>query len=401
MIKNFLNSQLNTKIKEIKNNKELKKKLNNYEYKKQLLLSKNKNELVDKIIKKNEELGKYDELIDDMSIIRSKMLVVENFSKINEFEQTTKYDDCSDDMVNSCNSGNIKTLILTYQYSYNDDIKVTGLGDFIRGCYFLCQFSERHNYKFDFFINEHPIKNYLEYFVSKQDLNKAISSNIKFFKVINYNYTQNYGKISYDYINIDKSLLSHINKLNQLNEDKDKIFLYLINHPDESKIKEFHKQQIRHILKPVKYLNDIIEETLKKLLLSKKNYIVIHVRMDDDCFLNNYSSVTKKRFAFLINSINQIKQAFLNREFLLLASNNLIKQLIIKHIPSIKTLLFDIGHTCVQGIDDNKVINTLKEFYIMSYSSIIYSFSVYTHGSGFSKWCATTYNIPYSCYLIE
>jgi hypothetical protein len=37
----------------------------------------------------------------------------------------------------------------------------------------------------------------------------------------------------------------------------------------------------------------------------------------------------------------------------------------------------------------------------MTYSKYIYSFSVYDHGSGFSKWCATTYNIPYICYSLQ
>jgi hypothetical protein len=34
-------------------------------------------------------------------------------------------------------------------------------------------------------------------------------------------------------------------------------------------------------------------------------------------------------------------------------------------------------------------------------SRSIYSISVYIHGSGFSFWCAKTYNIPYSCKYIE
>ena len=47
------------------------------------------------------------------------------------------------------------------------------------------------------------------------------------------------------------------------------------------------------------------------------------------------------------------------------------------------------------------VKNTLVDFYLMSQSRHIYSYSVYTHGSGFSKWCAVLYNIPYETYYIN
>jgi hypothetical protein len=50
--------------------------------------------------------------------------------------------------------------------------------------------------------------------------------------------------------------------------------------------------------------------------------------------------------------------------------------------------------------DINSLKNTLIDFYLMSQSKQIISFSVYQHGSGFSKWCAVTYEIPYVCYSI-
>ena len=65
-------------------------------------------------------------------------------------------------------------------------------------------------------------------------------------------------------------------------------------------------------------------------------------------------------------------------------------------------MFHDITHIADNSItNNNNLINTLTEFFIMSYSNYIYSFSVYDHGSGFSKWCSVAYNIPYVCISLK
>ena len=67
---------------------------------------------------------------------------------------------------------------------------------------------------------------------------------------------------------------------------------------------------------------------------------------------------------------------------------------------TIKTLFKEIIHLCESDthVENNeKIKNTLIEFYLMSFSKEIKSYSCYEHGSGFSYWCAKTFNIPYSC----
>ena len=51
-------------------------------------------------------------------------------------------------------------------------------------------------------------------------------------------------------------------------------------------------------------------------------------------------------------------------------------------------------------LQENSVKNTLIDFYLMSFSKKFISFSTYPHGSGFSKWCSITYEIPYICYSL-
>jgi hypothetical protein len=52
-------------------------------------------------------------------------------------------------------------------------------------------------------------------------------------------------------------------------------------------------------------------------------------------------------------------------------------------------------------LDNEKVKNTLLDLYLISNANQILSYSVYEHGTGFSKWLAETYNIPYTCKYID
>jgi len=68
---------------------------------------------------------------------------------------------------------------------------------------------------------------------------------------------------------------------------------------------------------------------------------------------------------------------------------------------NIKTLFTEITHFG-EGVvlEEERVKNTMIDFYLLSLSAAIFSYSSYKHGSGFSYWCAQTYNIPYVCKYI-
>ena len=52
-------------------------------------------------------------------------------------------------------------------------------------------------------------------------------------------------------------------------------------------------------------------------------------------------------------------------------------------------------------LEEEKVKNTMIDFYLLSHSKSIFSYSVNKHGSGFSYWCAKTFNIPYVCKYVQ
>ena len=89
-------------------------------------------------------------------------------------------------------------------------------------------------------------------------------------------------------------------------------------------------------------------------------------------------------------------------KYLIIADNNEIKILLLKYFPEFKTILKEITHFG-EGIvlEEEKVKNTLIDFYLLSFAASIQSYSCYDHGSGFSYWCAKTFDIPYSCMLIK
>ena len=70
----------------------------------------------------------------------------------------------------------------------------------------------------------------------------------------------------------------------------------------------------------------------------------------------------------------------------------------LKSYPNFYILIRDIEHLGGEHIrhtETNGIMNTLLDFYLMSYSNTIISLSVYDHVSGFSKYCSVIYGIPF------
>jgi len=88
------------------------------------------------------------------------------------------------------------------------------------------------------------------------------------------------------------------------------------------------------------------------------------------------------------------------KQWLLLSDSGFVKDEL-RCFPDLKRLQNRITHFG-EGVrsTSEEIRNNLLEFYLMSQASHIFAFSVYEHGSGFSQWCAATYEIPYVCRYI-
>lgn len=399
IIKN-LNKKINKNVKkqeffDINKNKINKDKTNDktFECREYLIVNVTEIEEIKPIEKKHFNMTMIDNNIKYNNITNNNVvefkIVTNNLPKNNQFDNKS--------LIDNIRYLSSFTINIVYQYKYKNK-DVTGFGDFIRGIYFVLQFCEKYNLNFEFNINNHIIKKYLDYFTNKPNISEDISLNITFLELTNSNYLNKNRIIDYDYINIDYEFLNFLINLPNYNNNK---YLYTINHPDQKLISNIHIDFVKNIIKPTNFIYNLTEKALANLNLVKNKFITIHIRTNDDCFSNKKSlDIINKNLMFLLDFIKKI---YLHHrlDIFILSSDNNVKTNIIRHFTQVKFLVHNISHTCLNNNDDESIINTLKDFYIMSYSRYIYSFSVYDHGSGFSKWCAITYNIPYMCYSLE
>jgi hypothetical protein len=294
-------------------------------------------------------------------------------------------------------------IFIVYQYNYANNCGVTGIGDFIRGCFYVLQLIDKYKFNIKFIVNNHPIKNYLQYFSDKNDLPKEIEDNVYCFKEINHNYVISNECIEYQYINVDDKFIDFLKRVPNLNGNK---YVYLTNHPKEENISELHKTYVKQLFNPTNYVSLLVEFVLTNLELEKGRFNVIHIRLNDTSFQgdDNLNDIYYRNVAHICDFLNKMIKNIEQPDILLVSNNLNIKRLLLSRFPTIKTIFHEIGHVAdstIHSDNDLKIINTIKEFFIMSHASNIYSFSVYEHGSGFSKWCAKMYDIPYKCMKLQ
>ena len=315
---------------------------------------------------------------------------------VNEKDYVTK--SAREYNINDVYSRNIKTVYNIYQESYKHNVKSTGFGDFIRGCYFILHFCETFKLECKIIIN-HSLKKFL-----KNGIQLPVNlSNVTLFTNNNCDgHSTDSNGVIHNIIGnkINSTIISYL--VNDVPVIKESVFISNIVYPNHI-IDKKHKIQMRYLLEPIDQMNNQIQCALRNLNLTKDIFCVIQIRCGDkylkDLALQIDNDDYIKRLTteiFMLIKSNNFSS------YLLIADNIEIKRVIAKLFPSIKVLFNEITHFG-EGIiqEDIKVQNTLLEFYLMSYSSHIFSFSSYKHGSGFSQWCAETYDIPYVCKLIQ
>ena len=281
------------------------------------------------------------------------------------------------------------TIENVYQEKYNN-INATGLGDFIRGSYFLMEFCDKNNILFNINILNHPISQFLEIYQNKQPL---IINNINKFEEINFQpHISNNNIITntYDYSTNNK-FIYYLRKQHAINK---KIYTYIISYPSE-KIDEKHKEYMKQILQPCKQLELIVDNTLLELELVKKQFIIIHIRYGDDFLIKKKKQIKKNHLEIIQNILDKLD---LNQKYLLISDNIIIKNILSLKYPFIKTHFNKISHTG-EGLKHEtiRLQNTMIDFNMFSHASRVIAFSIYNHGTGFSKWTAETYSVPYIC----
>jgi hypothetical protein len=290
---------------------------------------------------------------------------------------------------------NIIKIANVYQQIYSNFKKATGFGDFIRGSYFTIQFCERYNIEYDIVIN-HPIKKYLKLQSNKFECGSYCEPNLLVNAFDNPNFHKDNSEKSKNEEIID-DFCSYLQEPNNTFENRI-ANVYTISFPFET-ITDQHRAVMRKYLEPSDSFKLFILNLIKSARLTIKQYIVIHIRSGDNSLIYN-QDVNEEYFAKIIIEIYKIYSP--RYEYLLLSDSIKLKEKILHIFPKIRATFKEIAHFG-EGVElsDEAIKNTMMDFYLMTYSGKIFSYSCYDHGTGFSRWCAETFNIPYKCSFVN
>lgn len=301
----------------------------------------------------------------------------------------------------------LKICVHQYLTNCKTNIQPPGFADFLRGTQTLYLLSKRYNYKLLIDFDIHPIFKFLKYNENFYIKNLNVDT-LEVIPPINYNNIYNILKLNFE-SNNDIYILT-----NSFHSDH-----MITDHYDQNQINESNNY-LKEILLP----NNLLSILIKKRLLSMNindNYIVIHLRFNDNCFNDNFilSSNHKNKLYNVINNIQndnsetkiivlsnyydfieELKQKYDNLFF---NKNNPIhlgsldKNINIDDLDEISDIEDDekdkIEFKLLNKLD-KKIRDTLIDLFILTKASKIYGISQYM-GSGFSYQISEIYNIPY------
>ena len=293
----------------------------------------------------------------------------------------------------------VRVIHNVYQSKYKFGIAGTGLGDFIRGSYFILDFCFKYKFKPKIIFNN-CISKFLK--IKTHDLEKLNHILNRILSFPNGNFTQflitNDGTILEPIKDTKRIMSDFVEYLTLIPIYNHNVFAYCISYPTQP-VSTAAKIYMRKVLEPTDEMKITVNNILNDLELVPKEYSVIHIRSGDS-YLNKNNSIFKKDYVKkLLENISL--NIVCDKKYLLISDNNYIKKMIVERFPEIKLLFNEITHFG-EGVvlEEEKVKNTMIDFYLLSSASEIFSYSAYKHGSGFSYWCAKTYDIPYVCKLI-
>lgn len=271
----------------------------------------------------------------------------------------------------------VNKIVNVYKQNYINNIGM-GIGDYIRGSFFLLQLCIEYNIEFDLDFSQHPISKFL---INTQNNNINIKDNDDVYDI-------NYENIQY--------IFNHMISINDfmnnfiINKEEEIYYLFTNNHP-LNLITDNEKNIIKNKFIPNKELDNAIETTLYNLDLLKNEYIVIHIRVGD-----RYINTNNKLDENTLNDIYTILENNItfNKEFLLLSDSNELKNILKNKYCNLKIQINEILHLAHDCTNIESLKNTIIDFFLISYASSVISLSIYDHLTGFSEYCCIMNNIP-------
>jgi len=294
--------------------------------------------------------------------------------------------------LNKLTNKNIKKIVCVYQLQYNN-LPSPGIGDFMRGCFYVMQLTKLLNLEFELDISNHPISKYIENSGKNPSINY---NNLEF--VIGHNRPPHLWQNPNIHLN-NNFANEIIDKMNNHNVS-DTYALFTNAFPIFYNFLDTGRNKIKNMLKPNNFMQNYIDHTLNELKLHRNTYATIHIRSGDQNLTNSESPN--------ISFINKIKTCINklivpDKKYLIISDSNTLK-VALKSYPNFYILNLKIEHLGGEFLKTNEpkgVMNTLLDFYLMSYSNAIFTLSIYGHISGFSQYCSVINKIPFNFIVLE
>jgi hypothetical protein len=239
-----------------------------------------------------------------------------------------------------------------------DTLPYWGLGDLIRGTIKLYQLSQKMNFRLIVNISLHPLSKNLK--IQTSDYDDFIFLNKDNIKYVMLGCLEQYIKSS----------------------TEDILYFLTTEHCDENDISEECKEFIKNILKPDEKLSNLLETFLS---LKDKKYEIVHARLGDGYINNN---VTEES----MNKIDNIVDKYYTQKDIFMCDSKYYKEHLKDTKPHVCILDLDICHIG-RETDETKIKNTMLEFFIISKSNRIKTYSNYFWISGFVFWLSKIYDI--------
>jgi hypothetical protein len=255
------------------------------------------------------------------------------------------------------------------------------------------QLTKLLNLEFEIDISNHPIEKYIENSGKKSEINY---DNIEFIVGLNRNCDLWYDPGMYLDIDFANKIIDKLN--NYLYSDTYAFFTNAF--PIFTKFLDDGVEKMKSMLIPNTFMQEYIDTTFNEIKLTRNTYATIHIRSGDQYLTNS-----KKMNTEFINKIKKYINRIIipNKKYLIISDSNILKKAL-KSYPNfyiINRKIEHLGGDFMRSHESNSTMNTLLDFYLMSYSNAIITLSVYGHISGFSQYCSIINKIPFNYIIIK
>ena len=343
--------------------------------------------------------------IHDLSSSLSSVPVLTTFnSKPNtHFDENTNFTDVKStltDYLFQLQKQNVTTLTNVFQQLYKNNHKSQGLGDFIRGCLFLFQFGELYHFAIQPLIN-HPIALLLKHAGGPSfSVNTNLISRIPLICAPLVCFIDESNTPT---IHIPENIDYFGRYLYGLPVTNQTIFMYTNEIPVKSRISSNHLAKLVHLFTPTDEMESFIRSKYEQMGINNNKYMVVHVRIGDTSLILGETQSVDRVVTELDQYLLTLFNANKSLKTILISDCIALKQQLTKKYNTNLVAVFDPIAHMGEGVQLSYelVRNTMLDFYIMSRATRIVSFTTHIHGTGFSQWCATMYQIPYMCKFLK